>query len=791
MPNFESQKYRDDLAKEIRQEPSKEKQREILSTAKSTAEYQEAKELRQKEEGSSSKNKNEQERFLDINNLKSLIENLEQQDTSGTDFESIKAEVGDGIIGLVEFGDDNLLEILPRAKKIFNLPDEFYYGKITEGLLFLLNGGGGMNFPYEGSTYHNNEYTFLLREKLLIPPKFFDPALESVCENRLKGGVSLHHFFLSSSISEDGERTEEMPPQAEYFIKKFKRSPSIRLAAREGILARLRNKDEYPEFALWINNEFGFSDDIWTSIWENELSQYKDSFFEFCKKNNLDLLVTDPYVMAGFFSGELSVELLESITRENPFLIDAIRKNKYGIRLFRKFPELDEASKNNIRKLYDLKNVICADEPSIDVEGVEFRKKIQGGLQVHARNQEILDCISDVTDSSVWLNYDTAEHFVLGSETHKFSDTIKTLSDRYVRTLESLIETTKIVLKEAQEDLKKSSVQEDISGLVAQLEEMRLLKAKVEAKDPKKAAGMSKAIKNLEEQISNPRKINGWQKVVGSLDRLRLLVKSFNKRFTDLSSIESRIDQQEITGQKEARKLLVQSFITVDEVVNGYFDELKTILTVAVSDEVATSLVEKVKRLLGHNIDHIKTDSDDLRKSFGKQTKDELTGRTMSISINSRNPDTALYLGNYTNCCVCIESDFHDDESPIADYVTDLGMQIVTAVDEQTKRPVVAAWCWIGIDPETKEAALVIDNIEADQGYVRKYHDQIKSKMETFLSDYARTLKLPLVQGPENNDLVVAPLSSIHIKVGGYNRPDGYFLEGERDIEEEEGEATQ
>ena len=50
MPNFESQKYRDDLAKEIRQEPDKEKRREILTTAKSTEEYQEAKRLRKKEE---------------------------------------------------------------------------------------------------------------------------------------------------------------------------------------------------------------------------------------------------------------------------------------------------------------------------------------------------------------------------------------------------------------------------------------------------------------------------------------------------------------------------------------------------------------------------------------------------------------------------------------------------------------------------------------------------------------------------------------------------------------------
>ena len=50
MEKFDSQKYRDDLAKEIRQELDKEKRKEILTTAKSTEEYQEAKRLRHKEE---------------------------------------------------------------------------------------------------------------------------------------------------------------------------------------------------------------------------------------------------------------------------------------------------------------------------------------------------------------------------------------------------------------------------------------------------------------------------------------------------------------------------------------------------------------------------------------------------------------------------------------------------------------------------------------------------------------------------------------------------------------------
>lgn len=46
MENFEFQQYRDDLAKEIKDEPDKEKRREILEQAKTTEEYQEARKLK-------------------------------------------------------------------------------------------------------------------------------------------------------------------------------------------------------------------------------------------------------------------------------------------------------------------------------------------------------------------------------------------------------------------------------------------------------------------------------------------------------------------------------------------------------------------------------------------------------------------------------------------------------------------------------------------------------------------------------------------------------------------------
>jgi len=64
MENFEFQKFRDNLAKESRQEPNKEKRREILANTKLTEEYQEAKKLKQETFVAKQESKAQTERLL-------------------------------------------------------------------------------------------------------------------------------------------------------------------------------------------------------------------------------------------------------------------------------------------------------------------------------------------------------------------------------------------------------------------------------------------------------------------------------------------------------------------------------------------------------------------------------------------------------------------------------------------------------------------------------------------------------------------------------------------------------
>ncbi len=118
-------------------------------------------------------------------------------------------------------------------------------------------------------------------------------------------------------------------------------------------------------------------------------------------------------------------------------------------------------------------------------------------------------------------------------------------------------------------------------------------------------------------------------------------------------------------------------------------------------------------------------------------------------------------------------------ESTIADYLTDLGMQIVEVYDEKTDEPVVAAWLFIGED-EGGNPAIVIDNIEANTDYSIKHRNQLEDNLLAYITEYAKTVGLSeIVQGESNNDLKVAEMDGEYSKVGGYNRSGGYYLEAE------------
>jgi len=181
-------------------------------------------------------------------------------------------------------------------------------------------------------------------------------------------------------------------------------------------------------------------------------------------------------------------------------------------------------------------------------------------------------------------------------------------------------------------------------------------------------------------------------------------------------------------------------------------------------------------------LDHYRSDHATLKNIFYEKGDTGIEGSQMRIGLWNRDPDVDLYLGNYTDCCIRIDSDHMGSESTIADYLTDLGMQIVNVYDEKKNIPVAVAWCWIGHDNDDN-VALVIDNIEANTLYSSKYATQLEEKLKEYITKYAQKVgkqsNLKVVQGTQNNDLVIAKMDSSYFKLGGYNRASGYFLEGE------------
>ena len=168
---------------------------------------------------------------------------------------------------------------------------------------------------------------------------------------------------------------------------------------------------------------------------------------------------------------------------------------------------------------------------------------------------------------------------------------------------------------------------------------------------------------------------------------------------------------------------------------------------------------------------HLENDFDNLEKTFNKK-ESEFNNRKLIIKVWDRNPNIDSYLGNYMGCCISVEN-----KATIFDYLTDLGFQIVEMVDQKTKLPVVAAWCWLGKDEKDKPY-LVIDNIEANPDYSKKFPKLMWKEIISYIRKYAKEIRADIVMGSSYNDLEPEDVKEYekliekgpHIdKIGGFN----------------------
>lgn len=487
-----------------------------------------------------------------------------------------------------------------------------------------------------------------------------------------------------------------------------------------------------------------------------------------------------------------------AVLERHPFLEQALINNEqYGTKLLFKFDSLDKLSQANIELLYRSKAEILAEQPEIDEFSPEFRVAMQKKLLDYRRNEEILLSMKKAkVNTEEWLSYSKEQYFDLGQETEvRFSEMIatpikriKTPLDKYRGVLEEVLEPYKKELVETRIPLK------NIDELKQKLDKLVATKEAVEHEgNTEKATGLEIGIRNLEGEIAKVKTIPIWDKITKGMKLFDAAKNDVLKTHEALTKLEDDLKTGKDGTEAEKRKFAVATKLKIEkaktklneqmnvlnERVENFEKGLAALLTPALGNDHTGALVQEINQRVAEDWDHYKSDKATIANLFSEKEGTDLAGQPMKVDLWNRNPDQDLYLGNYTDCCIRIDSDHMGAESTIADYNTDLGMQIIAIYDEQKNIPVVAAWCWVGVD-NNDNVALVIDNIEADTKYTSAHQAQMTAELKNYITAFANQIGITrIVQGQTNNDLMVATMDSKYYKLGGYNRPSGYYLEGE------------
>ncbi|MCK6462610.1 MAG: GNAT family N-acetyltransferase [Candidatus Pacebacteria bacterium] len=675
-------------------------------------------------------------------------------------------------------------------------------GADLEGILTIRN---VFDIPFSASVRQAAEEGFTLRLK---NNSFYGA-------DKIKESFSLPEEFVQRSIKEafvgcikDGLVNKANKIKEKFSLtKEWLLTSEVQQAAKEGYISCLKNGRHH--VASEIKERFSVV--IQPSEIIDQIPDIKDlisqiqpispQFYDQAHKS-LDTL------LSLFEFAKDPDEFLRDI-QKNPFLANAVMENpKFGSKLLVKFPQFDELSKQNIKTLFEAKKEILKENPGIDPESLESRQLMQEKLKSYENNPEIL---SDIERSGInidrWLNYQETRYFSLESGKSKlaFSETIATPINRIKETIDSYTYKIKEVLKNYQKELAQFQIPledpKEIEGKIAKMR-MEMEKARNEGND-KKAQGIQKGIDGLSQKLASLKTVSSWDKLLGDIADFSQLKNDVFKSQENLIKAENEFAEkssgkapsgkeiqeakQKIAKSKEELRL---KFDALEKRVEEFKEKMPDIISPALGKERAGSLTQEIDEAVAEQFDHYRTDRTAIANLFSEKSdkeKDKLDSQPMSIFVWARNPDIDLYQGNYSDCCIKINSEHMGAESTIADYNTDLGVQIVNIWDEAKSEPVTAAWCWIGKGEEGEGPVLVVDNIESNTVYSGNYPEQLKKELVDYLKDYDKAIGAKkVVLGKANNDLPtsaelnkMADDSVKYEKLGGYNRAGGYLLEAE------------
>lgn len=528
------------------------------------------------------------------------------------------------------------------------------------------------------------------------------------------------------------------------------------------------------------------------------------SKFESIIPNSSDKFTVEQVILLASEPKEDQEEIL-NILKTTPFLAEAFFANRYGIKLILKYPELDEESRENISLLYDVKK----NRGNIEQDTPEFRGLVQERLATYKNNGEIVGALKEKgVDVQNWLNYPEQDQFDLGKEDDtSFTERIHLPITRLGESQQKYIKGFRETIKPYFAQLAQLSIAEETDKLKGELEKMKEAQEKARTDgNEKKADGIQKGIDSFQAKVDNPKQVPAWDRVMGDVAAVERFMADVT-RSADATTAQEKIIAELIENPSaENRKKLIEAktqnlalerkfrenLSSLDTRIADFEKNTDELLGKLIGEEEKEKIFAAFHELVLEDRDHITADIFALQKLLEDdegegENKTSLEGTPVSIGVWNRNPDEDLYLGNYTDCCIRIDSVHMGEESTIADYLTDLEMQVVAARNEKKNVPVVAAWSFIGKNMKTGEVALVIDNIEANTDYSIPFKNQLSEKLKTYFEKYAKSIGITkIVQGTANNDLEIFGMDGDYEKLGGYNRKGGYFLEGERVSEDDD-----
>jgi len=182
---------------------------------------------------------------------------------------------------------------------------------------------------------------------------------------------------------------------------------------------------------------------------------------------------------------------------------------------------------------------------------------------------------------------------------------------------------------------------------------------------------------------------------------------------------------------------------------------------------------EEIKEQIGTNLSHLqdlKTRLPELSKRLAKR------GYHLSIKPWERNPGYDIFQGNYTHCCIAVES---FNRGAILDYLSDAGMQIVEIRDETEDRTIAQTYVYFAEDSQGK-VSLVLDNVEVNSDYSGLAND-IRDNLFDYLKEYSLDVcpkTKSILLGTAYNDVETSDLNDRNLtlrKIGGSPRGTEYL----------------